>query len=401
MPARGHPLTRGRSAAQRLLVRPELLSAERRRELLDAAAARARLSSGSRLARMRRQAWPLAQTAVAATIAWTLAAKVLGHSSPFFAPVAAIMSLGVTRGQRGRRALELMLGVALGIGLGDLLVHAIGTGIWQLGLVISLAMAAAVLLGSGTLLLTEAAVSATLVATVAPTTQGFPPARLLDALTGGVVALVFSQVLFPVHPVRVVREVAESVVKELSGTLRDVAGSLESRDLESAEEALVRARRASDDWSRFEQALDVAREAAQYAPGRRRLRERFDSYDAIELPLDLIVRDAHVVARSAVRALMIGDPVPPRVTRAVGELAEVTDTLSGRLGRTDHDDEVMSGALRAAKLATSVVPRDENISVRLLVGYTQATAADVLRSLGLDRKPAHELVGRVARDAAS
>src|SRR5207253_1781690 len=122
--------------------RTESLTAERRRELLDAATARARLSSESSFARLRAHGWPLVQTAVAATVAWTIGSKVFGHPSPFFAPVAAVMALGATRGQRGRRAIELMLGVALGVGLGDLLVRAIGIGIAQLALVIVLAMAA-------------------------------------------------------------------------------------------------------------------------------------------------------------------------------------------------------------------------------------------------------------------
>lgn len=389
----------GRSPAQRFLVRPDLLSAERRHELLDAAAARTRFSSRSSLVRLRAQAWPLAQTAVAATIAWTIADKAFGHPSPFFAPVAAIMALGVTRGQRGRRAIEIMLGVALGIGLGDLIAHLIGTGVAQLALIVTLAMGAAVMLRAGTLLMTEAAVSATLVATVSPTTKGFVPTRLIDALVGGAVALVFSQLLFPVHPVKVVREAAESVLKELARTLSDVAASLERRDLDGAEEALLRARRASDDWGRFEQALDVGREAAEYAPPRRRHRDRFHDYTDIGLPLDLMVRDSHVLARSAVRALMIGDPVPDRVIEAVGELAAATGGLVGRIGQEGQGDEVRKLALRAAQLATSVIPPEENISVRLLVGYAQATAADVLRSSGLDREPAHELVGQAARRA--
>lgn len=390
-----------RPASERLQLRPELLSAERRRELIEAAAARARLSSGSGAARMRAQVWPLAQTAIAATLAWTVAAKVLGHANPVFAPIAAIMSLGATRGQRSRRAVEMMLGVALGIGSADLLVRAIGTGVGQLALIVSLAMAAAVLLGAGAMLVTEAAVSATLVATVAPATQGFPPTRLLDALIGGATALVFSQLLFPVHPVRLVRESAESVVKELGQTLRDVAVALERRDLAAAEAALVRARRVSDDWGRFEQALDVGREAADYAPPRRRHRDRLESYHHIGLPLDLIVRDAHVLARSAVRALTIGDPVPPRVTRSVRALAAAVRGLAGRLGAPGAGEDVKAVALEAAEVASSVIPPDENVSVRLLVGYTQAAAADVLRSLGVDREPAHELVGTAAREAAA
>jgi threonine/homoserine/homoserine lactone efflux protein len=36
------------------------------------------------------------------------------------------VSLGVTLGQGRRRAIELILGIALGIGIGDLLIAAIG-----------------------------------------------------------------------------------------------------------------------------------------------------------------------------------------------------------------------------------------------------------------------------------
>jgi uncharacterized membrane protein YgaE (UPF0421/DUF939 family) len=294
----------------------------------------------------------------------------------------------------------MMLGVALGIGLGDLLVRAIGTGVAQLALVVSLAMAIAVILGAGTLLLTEAAVSAILVVTVSPATQGFPPSRLIDALAGGAVALVFSQLLFPVHPLRVVRDAARSVVEELAETLGDVAAALEARDLEAAERALLRSRRVSDDWGRFEQALDVGREAAEYAPPRRRHRERFHSYDDIGLPLDLMVRDVHVLARGAVRALMIPDHVPPAVMKAIRDLSLATRDLGTRLGKPDRGREASAAAIRAAKLATSVLPPEENVSVRLLVGYAQATAADLLRSSGLDRRPAHELVGKAAREAS-
>ncbi len=192
--------------ALRWLGRPvERLSGERRRELIEAAAARGRLSSRGALVRLRGNLLPVGQTAAAAALAWLLANSVLGHQNPVFAPIAAIVSLGATRGQRAQRAIELILGVALGITAGDLLTSVIGVGVWQLAVIVGLAMAAAVWLGAGLLLLSEAGVSATLVATLQPTTHGFPPARLLDVFVGGAVALVFSQLLFPVHPVKLVR----------------------------------------------------------------------------------------------------------------------------------------------------------------------------------------------------
>jgi uncharacterized membrane protein YgaE (UPF0421/DUF939 family) len=384
-----------------LNIRSQALGAGRRRELLDAAAARSRSSSQDALARLRSNGWPLVQTAVAAAVAWFVATRVLGHAKPFFAPVAAIMSLGATRGQRVRRALELMLGVALGIGLGELLIRAIGIGVFQLALTVGLAMAAATILGARLLLLSEAAVSATLVATVSPTTHGFPPPRLLDALVGGIVALVFSQLLFPVHPVRVVREAAEGIVDDLADLLDGLAGAVEERDLEASEDAVLKARKISSEWSSFEQALDIGREAAQYAPPRRRQRSRFADYLDVEVPLGLMVRDVHVLARGAVRALTIGDEIPPKLPNAVRDLSRATRGLNGRLGGNRDGTHVRSLALRATYTATTLAPEDENLSLSVLIGYTQATAADLLRTLGMDRDPAHEKVGQAAVAAQS
>jgi uncharacterized membrane protein YccC len=374
------------------------LSSERRRELVEAAAMRGRLSSQGALARLRENLWPVAQTAIAAALAWLLATAVLGHANPVFAPIAAIVSLGATRGQRARRAVELMLGVAVGITAGDLLTSVIGIGVWQLGVIVALAMAAAMSLGAGLLLLSEAGVSATLVATLQPTTRGFPPTRLLDVLVGGAVALVFSQLLFPVNPVKLVRTAAEAVVGELADTLRAIADAVQGRDGEQAEAVLEQARRISATWGRFEQALDMGGEAARYAPARRRHRGPVGVYRDIRRPLDLIVSDVGVLARAAVRALRFDDPVPPGLPAALRGLAQATDALAARIGATDEHPEVSFPALQAVAAATNLAPPGENMSLSVLVAYTQATAVDLLRALGIDRDPALDKVAQAARE---
>jgi uncharacterized membrane protein YgaE (UPF0421/DUF939 family) len=50
--------------------------------------------------RLRINGWPVVQTAVAASVAYFLAVIVIGHEQPFFAPIAAVICLGVTLGQR-------------------------------------------------------------------------------------------------------------------------------------------------------------------------------------------------------------------------------------------------------------------------------------------------------------
>ena len=60
------------------------------------------------------------QTAVAA--AWFLAVLLLGLDRPTFAPIAAVICLGLAVGERARRAVELTLWVAFGVAIADLLV---------------------------------------------------------------------------------------------------------------------------------------------------------------------------------------------------------------------------------------------------------------------------------------
>ena len=78
--------------------------------------------------RLRLRAWPILQTAGAAVAAWYLA-KLLGvEERPVFAAIAAIVAVGATYGQRPERAIELIGGVVLGIGLADFLIGWLGSG---------------------------------------------------------------------------------------------------------------------------------------------------------------------------------------------------------------------------------------------------------------------------------
>jgi hypothetical protein len=109
---------------------------------------------------------PIAQAALAAGLSWLVAVHIVDHRAPFFAPVAAVVCLGITLGQRLRRVIELIVGVGLGVGVGDVLISAIGTGPWQIALVVALAMSIAVLLDGGAVITVQSAVSAILMVTL-------------------------------------------------------------------------------------------------------------------------------------------------------------------------------------------------------------------------------------------
>ena len=76
----------------------------RAQPLIEEAAERSRLSARMRAERLRGAARMILQATIAAVVAWLLATELIGHARPFFAPVSAMITLGLTQGERGRRA---------------------------------------------------------------------------------------------------------------------------------------------------------------------------------------------------------------------------------------------------------------------------------------------------------
>jgi len=378
---------------------PRLTLSERAQPLIEEAAERSRASARTRADRLRHAARAVLQATLAATVAWLLATELVGHQAPFFAPVSAMITLGLTQGQRGRRALEVVLGVTLGIAIADLLVILLGTGWWQLALVVALAMTVALVLGSGDMFAQQAAVSAALVATLQPPDDGVSFARAVDALIGGGVALATSALFFPVNPVRLVRDAAEPVLTELAGVLDDVARALADRDRAAVQAALERGRSIDDLARELDDALDVGRETARLAPPRRRSLDTVDDYAEAARQIELAVRNVRVLARGARRAIDLEENVPPAVSEALRDLAAAVRALGGALDHPEHADAVREPALRAAANATLVLQSTGNLSVSVIVGQVRSTAVDLLRSTGLSYEDAAEAVRAAAREA--
>ncbi|MBW8731866.1 MAG: FUSC family protein, partial [Terrabacter sp.] len=110
-------------------------------EALDRAWDRSRLSVRTRFERLRSRVFLLVQCAVSAGVAWWLATDVFGHTSPFFAPIVAVVCLGMSYGQRLRRVFEVAIGVAVGVFTADVFVHVAGSGPWQIAAVVLVSMA--------------------------------------------------------------------------------------------------------------------------------------------------------------------------------------------------------------------------------------------------------------------
>jgi len=147
-----------------------------------------------RLRRLRNAGLSITQAALAAGLSWLIGVHIAGHRVPFFAPIAAVVCLSLSLGERVRRAIELIAGVVIGVGVGDLLISRIGTGAWQIAVVVALAMAAAVLLDCGAVSAVQAAVSTILISTLYVPGDAAGINRVVDGLIGGSTGLLIAGV---------------------------------------------------------------------------------------------------------------------------------------------------------------------------------------------------------------
>jgi uncharacterized membrane protein YgaE (UPF0421/DUF939 family) len=343
-----------------------------------------------RVLRLRDQAWPIAQAALAAGLAWLVASRLLGHRAPAFAPIAAIIAIGEVAHRR-RRAVELFVGVSMGIALGDVLANVIGTGPVQLAVVIALAMSGATLLGAGVLTITEAAVSAVIVVAAVHSNPGITPSRFLDAVVGCGIAYVVA-VVFPRNVDRAVSGAADPVFGALADLLDDVSMALATgdsglvRDMPGAVDAL------DEHHGHLDRTIHDVRTEVQFAPAASRARRQVERYARATPPAGRIVRDVHALSRASVRLLEDGRPRPPELADAVSDLAWSVRLLAARLDDPERHDETVGAALRAAHQAAAVAESEGDAGARIVVDVIRAGATDVMRAAGASA-PDHDRLG--------
>jgi uncharacterized membrane protein YgaE (UPF0421/DUF939 family) len=354
--------------------------------------ARSHVSMRTRWLRVRTGWRTMVQAAVAVAASWGVAKWLWGHPAPFFAPVAAIIALGQSYHERGRRAVELVVAVTLGVALADLLVFQLGTGVPQLALAVFVAIGLGMFFGTSALFVNQVAISAVLVFTIAPPEGAFSFSRTLDALTGGLIALAVAAAILPADPLRMLRDAGRPALEELAGTLEDIARALRARDAAAAEAALIRARGIDELGARLFAATRESRETTRISPARRRARGTVEFYAEAAARMDLAVRNVRVLARGTMRALALDDNVPPEVAEALEDLARAVRVLADALERGTGFDAVREPALRAAVAATLVLEGTANLSVSVIVGQVRSTATDLLTGIGLTYDEATDAV---------
>lgn len=354
------------------------------------------VSARDRFHRVRVSLGLSTQTAIAAGLSWFVAHNMLGHIQPFFAPIAAVVVLAISVGQRLRRALELVAGNAVGILLGEMLILVIGRGAWQVALAVLLAILLAVFVGGSAPLVTQAASSASLVATLIPLGENYFLSRFVDAVVGGCVGVGVMALLLPLNPLTVVQRAAGPILTQLAAGLTATARALQNRDADKAMSTLDLLRDTEDHLRGYSEGISAAKEISTVAPLRWRSRNVLGQYVASYPHVARALRNTRVLTRRVHTMIIDGEEAPPQLIDAIDVLAEAVTWLKHELASEAEPVASRAAALRAVKLSAEAYHGGLGFSGGVVVAQMRSIATDLISASGLE----HDEVRRMIRQAA-
>ena len=342
--------------------------------------ARAAHSGLAAVQRLRDIWFALAQTSVASGLAWYLAHDVLAHPQPFFAPIASAVCLSISNVLRGQRAVQMMIGVTLGIGTGSVVWGLLGTGPVPIGVVVLVALSVAVVIGrgfigQGMMFANQTVVSSILVLALPRSGVGYE--RIYDALIGGCLALVFAVLLFPADPLRVLRRARIGVLDTLHGVLSRTADFAAGRRQPARDWPLSAVDRVHEQVGDLIQARATARQVVRLSPRRWRMRDIVRGADHQAVHVALLAVSVLQLARVVAPALDGCNWLPQPVHAVLAELVAAV-----ALADTDPD-AATEHAAAARRLASEVhsVSRDRKEVV--LADVVQSCIDDLQRVIEL------------------
>ncbi|WP_407938007.1 FUSC family protein [Micromonospora rifamycinica] len=361
-------------------------------EAMDYLRHRGRATLHDRLHQVRMALGLAVQAGLAAALAWIVSHHLLGNPQPVFAPISAVGTLAASVGQRLRRTVELIVGVAVGVFLGDVLIYFLGTGGWQLGLVVTAAILLTTFFGASVAVVIQAAATAVLIVTLSPSTDDLELPRFVDAFVGGGIALLVTAILLPLNPLRVINRAARPALDLLAGQLDACAQALRERDRAAAQRALDRLRENKEELATLAEAIEGAKETSTLSPARWHRRSELTHYAEAAEPIDRAMRNSGTLIRRSVTMIEDGEAVPEPMPDAVAHLAEAVRLLRHEFAAGEEPEQARERSLRAVSEAGRAYDQGVGFSGSVVVAQVRTTASDLLVASGIDQEEANRLI---------
>lgn len=353
----------------------------------------------SRALRVRKRAWPIVQSAVAAGLAFWVAQRIFGHPVPFFAPIAAVIILGLEGGDRMRRAVEMSIGCIVGVALGDLLFFYLGPGHWQIAVAVALSLLLASFISKSPLVNNQAAIGSILIATIMPPgtvsaiTGTGSTGRVVDAMVGSAVGLLVVAFI-PSDPLTAGRQEVSNVLGIASSVLQDVSQALRTGDVELMKNTLDAVRGTQGKINAMLAAAKTGRESTTLSPLMWGNWRRVRSLERLLIPVDNSIRNVRVLARRAQVLIEDEDAVSREQVAIIDELSDVALQLSEMYERGAEINEareipvLVNQLRRLGGRASMEVVGGRVLSAHVVLAQSRSLIVDFLQICGMSRESA-------------
>ncbi|MFE9243434.1 aromatic acid exporter family protein [Nocardiopsis sp. NPDC006938] len=295
---------------------------------------------------------------IAATLAWTIAGGLVQDHQPFFAPIAAVIALNVSGGERGAQALRLLMGVFIGILAGEFSLWITDYNVVAMVLATACAMTVAAAINAERIIIGQAAASAILttifVGGASPGTD-----RLVDALIGAGVALAFSQLFFPARLVALLRRIEEDALNEMASMLALVGRSLGEDGEDSSEQLVNRLGDLSRPMAELSKARESSRSTVRLSTIRWGNPEPVLEEDEVIERLILLGESCLFLARTTTA---MGVEEQRELAPIVTDMADVLTILADDLSSREAREEAVERALTAARAYGAGTPDDDPVT---------------------------------------
>jgi uncharacterized membrane protein YgaE (UPF0421/DUF939 family) len=331
----------------------------------------------------------MVQIIAAVAISYSITHWLLGHAFPLLAVTVTITSLGLTRDARPRRVAESLLGIVLGVAVSETIATFLGSGVWQLAVVLLVVLAVGRFVSPNPQFAVVAAVPSAIVLLLPASGDVF--GRTLDAVIAGVVALLVTA-LIPRNPGRAAARDRQVLFGILTESTESIARSLRDGDEAAGELALSRLRRATPTLEAWRQSLDTAIAVARISPF---LRGRLPELrrDAVALDaVDLAIRHLRTIARRSQYLVRDGIARPG--------LADALTTVAAgirALGEELRDPQAAGGARSllgdlARRLDPGVLLPDAGLADSAALLLVRPLVVDLLVGTGMPPATARDLL---------
>lgn len=349
----------------------------------------------SRLKRVRKRLLPITQTGLAAGVAYWLAKDVIGHVQPFFAPIAVVIIIGMNGGDRINKAWDIALGCTLGVLVGDLVFARLGSGAWQITLIVSGSLLIASFFSKSQLLNNQVAIGSILIATIMPPGAAVTGLdRTVDAFVGCAVAMV-TLALIPQAPLASARAEIATIMGLMSSVLDDVALGLSTSKPDHIREALDLIRGTQSRIDDMSAAIQSGQESSRISPFLWSQRRSVNSLSLVIPSVDNAVRTTRVLARRALVLCEDGDAITDKQVEIIDTLARVSlefaelYDVNSRRAQAEVIPELVNDLRAAAQDASMEVAGDDAVlSAYAILAQTRSLIVDMLQICGMSRESA-------------